>query len=293
MSTDPNEEEVLAWRSFRPIFEEDPLVDQKAPSFDYTFRDGNVVTIFQEPRLAARLDGGNLEADTRTLGSHTEASSATGAVVWDSSVVVGRYLEDASTSDPCALATQAPFDVRGLNVVELGAGCGLLSALVWRLGAAKVVATERLELLPLLARNMAACCSVAMNSEVEKQSPPVVVEYMWGGDVGPWANRCDLILAIDLIYDIEAVEPLISSISLLLAAKYGARASDSHGASCSHSPVALLALDAAFKRPLAREAFFSVIQSKGIESQIISIQHLADDEKRESVSLWALRLKNK
>lgn len=62
--------------------------------------------------------------------------------VWDCSLALGAYL-----------AAYGPEAVRGKRVVEVGAGCGVVSALCAAMGASEVVATDASDLLPLLALN--------------------------------------------------------------------------------------------------------------------------------------------
>lgn len=63
--------------------------------------------------------------------------------VWDCSLKMGAFL-----------ASLGPGALRGKRVVELGAGCGAVSALCAALGASEVVATDAKDLLPLLTSNL-------------------------------------------------------------------------------------------------------------------------------------------
>lgn len=63
------------------------------------------------------------------------------STVWDSSIVLSKHLE-------CL----GPSRLRGKRVVELGAGCGLVSVVCSRLGA-DCVATDLEDNLPLLEDN--------------------------------------------------------------------------------------------------------------------------------------------
>ena len=69
------------------------------------------------------------------------------STVWDSSIVLSKYLERRFGAGPAALA--------GRRAVELGAGCGLVSCVLARLGA-DVTATDMEGNLPLLRDNLAA-----------------------------------------------------------------------------------------------------------------------------------------
>lgn len=63
--------------------------------------------------------------------------------VWDCSLALGAFL-----------ASIGPRSVEGKRVVEVGAGCGVVSAVCALLGAREVVATDTGDLLPLLRLNM-------------------------------------------------------------------------------------------------------------------------------------------
>lgn len=76
--------------------------------------------------------------------------------VWDCSLALGAFL-----------ASLGPGAMRGKTIVELGAGCGAVSALCAALGASEVVATDARDLIPLLTLNLRRNCSVgAVNVKV-------------------------------------------------------------------------------------------------------------------------------
>lgn len=76
--------------------------------------------------------------------------------VWDCSLALGAFL-----------ASLGPGAMRGKKIVELGAGCGAVSALCAALGASEVVATDARDLIPLLKLNLSRnCCAGAVNVKV-------------------------------------------------------------------------------------------------------------------------------
>lgn len=83
--------------------------------------------------------------------------------VWDCSLEMGGFL-----------AGLRPGALRGKKVVELGAGCGAVSALCAALGASEVVATDEKDLLPLLAFNL----------ERNKYQGFLDVKVLWGVERG-------------------------------------------------------------------------------------------------------------
>eukprot|EP00445_Apocalathium_hangoei_P031160 CAMPEP_0203923696 /NCGR_PEP_ID=MMETSP0359-20131031/63543_1 /ASSEMBLY_ACC=CAM_ASM_000338 /TAXON_ID=268821 /ORGANISM="Scrippsiella Hangoei, Strain SHTV-5" /LENGTH=243 /DNA_ID=CAMNT_0050851803 /DNA_START=25 /DNA_END=753 /DNA_ORIENTATION=+ len=219
---DEDEESAVAWRRLRDIFEEDGLTDHSAEG--HIFESAHAawrLRLEQMPRLAARCLGHAAPPEaSEELGCRTEAGSATGATVWDSSVVVSRLLQASAGSG-------GPFDVRGRSVVELGTGCGLVSCVAWQLGASRVTATDRAEILPLLQRNLAANC--ASTDDVQRRCQPRVVTHMWGSGLeeiyqtigGRSDDGVDLVFAVDCIYDQEAVRPLLTTLSGLCRGRGG------------------------------------------------------------------------
>ena len=76
--------------------------------------------------------------------------------VWDCSLALGAFI-----------ASLGPGAMRGRKVVELGAGCGAVSALCAALGASEVVATDARDLIPLLTLNLRRnCYAGAVNVKV-------------------------------------------------------------------------------------------------------------------------------
>lgn len=76
--------------------------------------------------------------------------------VWDCSLALGAFL-----------ASLGPGAMRGKKIVELGAGCGAVSALCAALGASEVVATDARDLIPLLTLNLRRnFCAGAVNVQV-------------------------------------------------------------------------------------------------------------------------------
>jgi len=82
-----------------------------------------------------------------------ESYSSTGTRVWDTAIVMAKLLE------------QNPSNVYGKNVLELGAGTGLVGLVAARLGAKSVLLTEISSTLPSLNQavarnNLGSLCSV-------------------------------------------------------------------------------------------------------------------------------------
>lgn len=274
--------ETLSWRQFRPLFEES-FVDQAADIFEFSMQGSSTQLKFEQiPRMAARVDGDIPLVESASLGCETEAISATGAVIWDSSLVVARYLE------LCNDAADSPFKVRGKKCFELGAGCGLLSCVLWHLGAKAVIAAERSEILPLLSRNVEYNCR-SVDAElqaattmgfkgVEIRNKPLIMEHMWGDLIDPSSlgGPLDMIFAVDCIYDESAAEVLFQSLGML-SAKWDLS-----------STTVLIAVDESYKRPRALARFMSLIEDASLQVKEISLSGLENDYP-ETVKVWSIQ----
>jgi predicted nicotinamide N-methyase len=104
----------------------------------------------------------------------------TGGTVWRASVMLAHC---------CCKALRDT--IRGANVLEVGAGLGLVSIAAWHLGAARVVAADIDEggnsLLALLARNVNANCASSADADSKaddapQRRPPLVKQLWWGND---------------------------------------------------------------------------------------------------------------
>ena len=88
------------------------------------------------------------------------ASDNLGTTIWDASVILVRYME----RNPQLYSRRK---LEGKRVLELGAGCGAVSALCAALGASEVVATDARDLIPLLTLNLRRnCYAGAVNVKV-------------------------------------------------------------------------------------------------------------------------------
>ncbi|KAG2441421.1 hypothetical protein HYH02_010009 [Chlamydomonas schloesseri] len=163
---------------------------------------------FQRPYVHPLADGRKLTVEqARFKGSEGFAST-----VWDSSIVVAKYLE-----------RHAGTLVLGRRLLDLSAGCGLPGLTAAALGAAAVVATDLPPNLPLLRRN------AERNGLADVVT---VAEHWWGSDVaaleaaaeaasgGSGRGGFDLVLACDVMYVEEAVPALVSSLAALCGGSY-------------------------------------------------------------------------
>ncbi|XP_009355911.2 protein N-lysine methyltransferase METTL21A isoform X2 [Pyrus x bretschneideri] len=135
--------------------------------------------------------------------SSLNTPGVTGAVMWDSGVVLGKFLEHASDAELLPL--------QGKKVVELGSGCGLVGCIAALLGG-QVVLTDLPDRLRLLRKN------IEVNlRHGEMRGSAKVMEFTWGDDPDPELTEPppDLVLGSDVIYSEEAVLDLLSALQQL------------------------------------------------------------------------------
>ncbi|KAF7211688.1 methyltransferase like 21e isoform X1 [Nothobranchius furzeri] len=116
-----------------------------------------------------------------------ESTDLYGAVLWPSAMVLCHFLE----------ANRDEYNLADRNVIELGAGTGLVTIVASLLGA-KVTSTDLPDVLGNLQYN------VARNTKGRCKYIPLVTELIWGQEVSqrfPCATHCfDYILAADVVY---------------------------------------------------------------------------------------------
>jgi predicted nicotinamide N-methyase len=110
------------------------------------------------------------------------------AVLWRSGVTLARFV--SSSSEPLA----------ALRVVELGCGLGLPSLVAASRGASVLATDYEPEALSLLSRNASENGVSVETMEVDWSAPDALVAR------GPF----DLVLAADVLYDADAIAPLLA-----------------------------------------------------------------------------------
>lgn len=124
----------------------------------------------------------------------------TGAVMWDSGVVLGKFLEHAVDSGVLLL--------QGKKVVELGSGCGLVGCIAALLGG-QVILTDLPDRLRLLKKNVEANLRHG-----DLRGSATVTELIWGDDPDPELIEPQpaYVLGSDVIYSEEAVADLVATL---------------------------------------------------------------------------------
>ncbi|CAL9240517.1 unnamed protein product [Arabidopsis halleri] len=124
----------------------------------------------------------------------------TGSVMWDSGVVLGKFLEHSVDSKVLSL--------EGKKIVELGSGCGLVGCIAALLGG-NVVLTDLPDRLRLLKKNIQTNLHRG-----NTRGSAIVQELVWGDDpdldlIEPFP---DYVLGSDVIYSEEAVHHLVKTL---------------------------------------------------------------------------------
>jgi len=160
-------------------------------------------------RRLAGADGSGGPVDTPstlTLRQAPFTKSADGAfasTVWDSSIVVSKMLE------------RHPSLVRGRRCLDLSAGVGLVAAVMARVGAAHVAATDLGPNLGLLRENLSGANVAGAEGRV------AVAEHRWGEGVdelvAELGGRPSVLVGCDLMYidDPATVRALVATVRRL------------------------------------------------------------------------------
>ncbi|XP_052049598.1 protein-lysine methyltransferase METTL21E [Apodemus sylvaticus] len=126
----------------------------------------------------------------------TEGKDCYGAFVWPSALVLCYFLETHAKQ----------YNMVDKNVIEIGAGTGLVSIVASLLGA-RVIATDLPELLGNLQYN------ISRNTKMKCKHLPQVKELSWGvaldRDFPRSSNNFDYILAADVVYAHPFLEELL------------------------------------------------------------------------------------
>ncbi|XP_073321382.1 methyltransferase like 21e [Pagrus major] len=131
-----------------------------------------------------------------------ESTDLYGAVLWPSAMVLCHFLE----------TNQDKYNLMDKNVIELGAGTGLVTIVSSLLGA-KVTSTDLPDVLGNLRYN------VMRNTKDRCKYIPAVTELFWGQEVEqrfPRATHCyDYILAADVVYSHPYLDELMDTFDYL------------------------------------------------------------------------------
>ncbi|KAJ1851908.1 hypothetical protein LPJ73_002932, partial [Coemansia sp. RSA 2703] len=174
----------------------------------YYSRDGHERLDLVDPsktELEIEIEGGQ-RAFVVTIGQNPNINGElgqTGAVLWNSSVVMSEYF---------ARKSQEGWNLADLNIVELGSGCGLVGLSLHRLGARRVVLTDQSRMMKLLGRNIDRNRLAAV-SKRDKVTEILATEYVWGAmpeDQAVLREPVDMVVASDCVYH-ESVAPLLVS----------------------------------------------------------------------------------
>ncbi|KAJ7528663.1 hypothetical protein O6H91_15G012700 [Diphasiastrum complanatum] len=143
-----------------------------------------------------------------------------GTTVWDSSIVLAKFLERN-----CKKGEFSALKLSGKRVIELGAGCGLAGLAMGLLGC-HVTMTDQVEVLPLLLRN------VERNMSRAKLACPdglcsghfgtvAVAELNWGNElqIAAMEPPFDYIVGTDIVYAEHLLQPLFQTMVLLAGSK--------------------------------------------------------------------------
>ena len=140
--------------------------------------------------------------------SQNWANSGVAGVVWDAALVLGTFLQNISTGNTKLLGLDT---LQGKNVLELGAGTGLVGIIGYLLGA-NVVITDTKAAPEITRENVVK----NLNEDGDRKNSWQVKELCWGKDLDKWKDTSwDLILGADIVYVQETFEELLETLKIL------------------------------------------------------------------------------
>eukprot|EP00850_Spirogloea_muscicola_P010864 SM000065S20213 [mRNA] locus=s65:351795:354263:- [translate_table: standard] len=153
------------------------------------------------PHLA--LDAAGQHLRVLQAPSALMKAGVTGSVLWDSGVVLAKFLEHAADTGALSL--------KGASVVELGAGCGLVGCVAALLGA-RVVLTDVFGQLALLEKNLRENIP-----ELVASGYATARELVWGDEIDAdlVSPAPDYVVASDVVFSHEAVGSLVHTLEAL------------------------------------------------------------------------------
>ncbi|XP_057514299.1 uncharacterized protein LOC130796038 isoform X2 [Actinidia eriantha] len=156
-------------------------------------------TFVSQSSLQLRLDACGRSLSILQSPCSLGTPGVTGAVLWDSGVVLGKFVEHAVESGMMVL--------RGKKVVELGFGCGLVGCIAALLGA-EVILTDLPDRLRLLKKN------IETNLDGDFRGSAAVNELIWGEELDTKLIEPlpDYVLCSDVIYSEGAVMDLLATL---------------------------------------------------------------------------------
>ncbi|GAB2219941.1 hypothetical protein Drorol1_Dr00007582 [Drosera rotundifolia] len=182
--TDASEEIMLLWGLQQPTFSNpNAFVNQSALTLRLDTC-GHALSIIQSP-------------------SSLMSPGVTGAVMWDSGIVLGKFLEHAVDT--------GRLHLQGKRAIELGSGCGLVGCIAALLGA-QVVLTDLPDRLRLLRKNVETNLGLGV-----MRGSAMVRELIWGEEPDPDVLEplADYVLGSDVVYSEAAVEDLLATLTQL------------------------------------------------------------------------------
>mmetsp|Transcript_2308 Transcript_2308/g.4430 ORF Transcript_2308/g.4430 Transcript_2308/m.4430 type:complete len:231 (+) Transcript_2308:16-708(+) len=138
---------------------------------------------------------GELKVNDRVVwaGEVKNSDKGTGLNVWDGAVVLAKYLEHA-------------VQMQGANVVELGAGTGVVGLACAALEASIVTITD----LEYCLENIRA--NIALNTELPGQIAALELDWFVDSAADKLPPNVDYVVAADVIWVAELVVPFVSTL---------------------------------------------------------------------------------
>ena len=162
---------------------------------------------FEKP-FKITIENGACENVTTTQLTLDQNYQGLGCTVWDGSIALAKMFEND---------LEIIENLKRFNILELGAGCGLVGLTLLHLGAKYVLLTDMEVCLPTLNENVFKNTQTSMRDRVQ------VMPYVWGEVTTALTKRqgkFDIIVAAEVLYD-EVNSRLLAQSAVQLLAKNG------------------------------------------------------------------------
>ncbi|TPX72295.1 hypothetical protein SpCBS45565_g00646 [Spizellomyces sp. 'palustris'] len=199
----------------------------------------------------------------------------TALTVWDCSVILAKMLEYQNTLGDTA---KSEFDVRGKRVIELGAGRALVGMAAAVLGA-NVVVTDVDDVLPALRKVIALNEHIIASDKAES-------EFSGNGRIED--PPFDLILAADVVWLHDLIEPLVATIAGMQT-RFEDLRSDTNAMTELSSPNTTTLLAYQSRALRAGRQLFSAMENHGLSWDVLGDEHLDPFYRKDNIVIYRIQ----
>ena len=243
------------WQSLPcDIFEDPNIVPVGCESYELMLGVDRPAVRVRPRRSAFERSHAALGGAVAKAGEGADAARMTGALLWDSAVILTSLLARRVEGLQAAVVEAGAT----LRCIELGAGLGLVGLGAAALGCSTVL-TDRAECIPLLEEGI-------RENRLEHRATARTLD--WGDSEAAEAlGTFDLVLAADCLYEAEIAPRLVETMIALISSPQGDRKGE-----------VWVAYDEAIGRPRAVEVFRGCARARSLHWEDVEVGLRTDDE---------------